>query len=74
MLLVVLIVVSATFGVARFIVPVSGRVNRADIFKDLAHIWVGLLIGVAIVLGGWLWLLPVALMVLEIVVFVVWRK
>lgn len=65
----VLVVISVAFGVARFVVPVTGRVNKADIFKDLAHIWVGLLLGVAIVMGDWWWSLPVGLTVLEVVAF-----
>ena len=38
------------FGVARFIVPVTGAVEKADIFKDCAHVFVGGLFGAAIVL------------------------
>lgn len=68
----VLIVVSVVFGVARFVVPVSGAINRADIYKDLAHIWVGILIGVAIERPE-LWWLPAGLTVLEVVAFVVRR-
>ena len=36
------------FGILRFIVPVSGAINKAAIFKDLAHIFVGGLFGAAI--------------------------
>lgn len=36
------------FGIARFIVPVEGKISHEDIFKDLAHIFVGILFGVAI--------------------------
>ncbi len=48
------------FGVARFIVPVTGAINKADIFKDMAHIFVGGLFGAAIlasVVGHWLYIL-----------------
>lgn len=38
------------FGIARFIVPVTGAINKADIFKDMAHIFVGGLFGAAIAL------------------------
>lgn len=43
------VAVAATlaFGVLRFIVPVSGAVNPDDVFKDLAHVWVGILFGIA---------------------------
>ena len=36
------------FGILRFIVPVTGAINKADIFKDIAHCFVGGLIGAAI--------------------------
>ncbi len=65
---------SLLFGYLRFVVPVSGKVNPSDIFKDMAHIWVGILIGAALVLGGWWWLSPVALTILEVVAFIVRRK
>lgn len=35
------------FAVARFTLPVSGLDSR-DMFKDLAHIWVGCLLGAAV--------------------------
>lgn len=68
-----LIAVSIAFGIARFIVPVSGKVNKADVYKDMAHIWVGVLIGIA-VMDRSLWYLPVALTLLEIVAFVARKK
>lgn len=42
-----LILITLTFSVARFIVPVTGQVNPRDVYKDLAHIWAGILFGVA---------------------------
>lgn len=39
---------TVVFGVARFVVPVAGAINKADIFKDMAHIFVGGLFGAAI--------------------------
>lgn len=43
-----LIIVSILFGIARFVVPVSGQINQADIFKDMAHLWIGFVFGNAI--------------------------
>lgn len=40
--------VTAAFAILRFVLPVSGSVNHADIFKDLAHVWVGILFGVGL--------------------------
>lgn len=51
-MLYVLIAVTIVFGILRFVVPVTGAINNADVFKDLAHIWVGILIGIAAVVGG----------------------
>ena len=48
--------ISGIFGVLRFVVPVSGKINRNDIYKDLAHIWVGILIGAAVYEPGFWWL------------------
>jgi len=36
-----LLIVAIAFGVARFIIPVEGAINKADIYKDLAHLFVG---------------------------------
>ena len=69
----ILVVVSIAFGVARFIVPVSGKINKGDIYKDLAHIWVGVLIGVAVMCPS-LWWLPAAMTLLEVVAFIARRK
>lgn len=35
------------FAIARFIVPVEGKIAHEDIFKDAAHLWVGFLFGAA---------------------------
>lgn len=43
-----IIAVTVGFGVARFIVPVEGAIAKEDIFKDLAHLYVGGLFGAAI--------------------------
>ncbi len=36
------------FGLARFLVPVEGKIDHADVFKDFAHLFVGGLFGAAI--------------------------
>lgn len=43
----ILLIVTIVFATARFIVPVTGKINKSDIFKDMAHIWIGILIGIA---------------------------
>lgn len=43
-----LLLVSACFCSLRVALPSSG-IDRGDIFKDLAHVWVGLILGAAIV-------------------------
>lgn len=59
-------------GVLRFIVPVTGGINHDDIFKDLAHIFVGILIGMAcgvkkISPFGWM---ALGMTILEVVAFI----
>lgn len=68
-----LLFVAAIFGVLRFIVPVEGRIEQADVFKDLAHIFVGFAFGyAAYARNRWeLWAIPAALTVLEVVAFFV---
>lgn len=69
-MLITLAGISIVFAALRFVVPVSGKVNRADIYKDLAHIWVGVLFGVAIAECAWqFWALPIALTVVEVIAF-----
>ncbi len=46
---VFLALLSLMFVIARFVVPVEGRIDHADIFKDLAHVFVGGLFGAAII-------------------------
>lgn len=67
--------VTLMFSILRFVVPVSGKVNRADIFKDLAHIWVGVLLGAAIATGNLVdWVLPTLITVVEVVAFIARKK
>jgi hypothetical protein len=66
----IILAVAVAFGVARFIVPVEGRINPADIFKDAAHIAVGLMFGYAIGKRRWeLWSIPSALTAVEVAAF-----
>jgi hypothetical protein len=76
-----LFLVSLVFAVLRFIVPVSGKINKQDVYKDLAHLWVGFLLGFCFYdftmryaleedLFNWqLWWLPLALTAVEVVAF-----
>lgn len=71
----IILAVSVVFGVARFIVPVEGKIIKGDIYKDMAHLWVGGLIGAAIAsqdkaIAG----LAIALTMLEVVAFLIRRK
>ena len=87
--LAVLTGVTICFAVARFLVPVSGQINRGDIYKDFAHIWVGFLFGAAygmtgyvprddggfeIVTTGEIWALAVFLTAIEVVAIIVRRQ
>ena len=38
------VVLSGAFAVMRALIPAHG-VSREDVFKDMAHIWIGILIG-----------------------------
>lgn len=61
--------VSVVFGLLRAVLPVRG-LDRRDVFKDLAHLWVGGLYGAA--LADWSWFLAalaVGLTVWEVVMF-----
>ncbi len=84
-----LLLVAIAFGVARFIVPVEGRIDHADIFKDLAHVFVGGCFGAAIQatasnsnkkLGqaifdaAYLWAIAIGLTILEVVAFLARRQ
>ncbi len=44
----VLWAISLGFGIARFIVPFEGAINPADVYKDMAHLFVGFLFGYAV--------------------------
>lgn len=72
-MLMVVVFVTLVFGLLRFTLPVEGKINKKDIFKNLAHLWVGGLFGAAIALQTtWeLWVLAIGLTVLEVVAFLV---
>jgi hypothetical protein len=71
-----LLIAAAVFGVLRFVLPVEGRIEQADIFKDLAHVFVGFAFGYA----GYarnrkeLWSIAIGLTILEVVAFVVRKQ
>lgn len=55
------------FATLRLTLPVSG-LNSADIFKDLAHVWVGIVIGLACGLRSWSFgTMAIGLTVLEVI-------
>jgi peptidoglycan/LPS O-acetylase OafA/YrhL len=69
----ILLLVAVAFGVARFVVPVTGQLNQADLFKDVAHVVVGFMFGYAAYAKTRkeLWLIAAGLTVLELVAFFV---
>lgn len=71
-----LLMIAAVFGVLRFIVPVEGAIAKEDVFKDLAHIFVGFAFGyAAYAKTRWeLWAIPVILTIAEVVAFVVRKQ
>lgn len=70
MWMVAVVGLSAVFGVARLTLPAHGLQKR-DVFKDLAHLWVGGLFGAAIASGqSLLWWAAGGLTVLEVVAFI----
>lgn len=74
--LFIVVVITLGFAVSRFLVPVSGTVEKKDIYKDLAHVFVGGLFGAAIYAwSDWsLWFLAIGLTVVELVAFFVRRQ
>lgn len=76
--------VTIVFSVARFFVPITGQINHADLFKDLAHLFVGLLFGYALATtinkprfycerlsAKPYWFLAISLTILEVIAFLV---
>lgn len=75
----IVILIAIAFAVSRFFVPVSGRINRGDIYKDFAHIFVGVLIGIPLGIaygGDWrpYALTAVALTIVEVIAFKVRKQ
>ena len=67
--------ITIVFGVLRFTLPVTGEINKKDIFKDLAHVFVGTIIGLAIGAQSWDYgTLAILITVLEIVAFITRKK
>lgn len=70
----ILLIITVLFGISRFTLPVHGQIVQEDIFKDLAHVFVGFLFGYAVCSKNWkYWSLAIGLTVLEVVAFLVRR-
>lgn len=85
MLSVLAIIGCVCFGVARLVMPTVSEIHREDIFKDMAHLFVGWLFGAAMLAVGYrrsnpwdsdfsqdsklYWFLALAMTVLEVVAF-----
>lgn len=64
---IILLILCGIIGVLRFTLPVSG-LKQEDLFKDLAHVFVGILFGIAIVSKTReSWAMAVGLTILEVV-------
>lgn len=72
----VLIAIAIVFAIARFIVPVEGKINKKDFFKDFAHLFVGFLFGYAVTdpTDYLKWSVPIALTIVEVIAFLVRKK
>jgi hypothetical protein len=67
----IILTLAMLFGALRFTLPVSG-INQADTFKDLAHVFVGMTLGLAIASQNKLyWIIFVTLCVLEVTAVVI---
>lgn len=70
-----LVFATIVFGILRFVLPASGEINQADIYKDCAHLFVGGLFGAYFASKRLPYLLlALALTVLEVVAFFVLHK
>lgn len=73
---VILLIVAAVLGYLRFTLPVKGEIVKGDIYKDIAHVFVGFAFGYAAyaLTDVFLWSIPIGLTILEVVAFVIRRK
>lgn len=68
----ILLVIAVGFGIARFFAPVAG-LAKEDVFKDMAHLFVGFCFGYAAYARTRrdLWAIPIVLTVVEIAAFLI---
>lgn len=66
--MITVIIISIVFVVFRFTLPFEGVINKADIFKDMAHLWVGFTFGLGTTNRKYLYL-GVLLTILEVIAF-----
>lgn len=70
-MLIFVIVASLAFCVVRICkTPQEGGLRKADIFKDVAHIWVGYVLALAIAVDAGYWIVFAVLCVVEVVAVV----
>lgn len=77
-----LVVVALTFAVLRFTIPMPGLdLSIASLYKDMAHIFVGVMFGAAIVStiawgwkSVWVWILAAGLTLVEVAAFFILRR
>lgn len=73
--MIYLIAITVIIGTLRFILPVSGGINKSDIYKDVAHLFVGGLFGAAFATSLPIyWQLGLGLMALEVVAFLIRKR
>ncbi len=74
-MLIVLGILWVGFAVSRFIVPVEGKLVKKDVFKDMAHLYVGFLFGAASYAGLWeLWAMGGSITAVEVAAFVLRKR
>ena len=58
----ILFAITCVFGLLRFVLPVEGKINKKDIFKDLAHLWAAYMFAFATYQSEWVYVsLPILL-------------
>lgn len=68
-----ILLVSVIFVALRFILPFESKVVKKDIFKDMAHIWVGVLIGMAFYDSSY-WFVAIGITAFEVIAFFYHKK